>query len=187
MKPNFTESDACRSGRYCEKCRDPQAVLWRTELAKAWTLPGNDINFDCPHGKPWRGRKPKPVLFRILARAAHAAKSVAKTSVGIDRANDAVVEARLNVCRRCEHAVWKNNDVHTCGPMLESLKGQNLPSCGCVLKLKARDLKEACPVGKWPAVGRSAATAGGAEPLSNTPKPQLVPYQQQEPPHAHSG
>ena len=87
-----------------------------------------------------------------LTRAgAHAATSVAKTSLGIDRASDDLVEARLNVCRNCPggHATWKNGDLHTCGSMLESAKGTGDGACGCVLRAKASDQRERCPLGWW--------------------------------------
>ncbi|MCC6680717.1 MAG: hypothetical protein IT445_07425 [Phycisphaeraceae bacterium] len=46
--------------------------------------------------------------MNVIRRAGHAARSVAKTTLGIDRASDAQVEARLNVCRRCPggHATY---------------------------------------------------------------------------------
>lgn len=88
----------------------------------------------------------------LLRHAAHAAKSIAKTTIGIDRASSAQVEARLNVCRACPggHAVWKNGDIQTCGPLLESMRQPGRKTCGCVLRSKARDLKEKCPFGFWP-------------------------------------
>ena len=89
---------------------------------------------------------------RAGKRAAHGAKSVAKTSVGIDRLNNEQIEARLNVCRGCSKAVWQKDreDVHTCGPMVESMKREGKGTCGCVLRKKAKDAKEDCPFGYWP-------------------------------------
>src|SRR5699024_5669787 len=108
----------------------------------------------------------------IVRRAAHAAKSVAKTSVGIDRASDQQVEARLKVCRHCpgNHAVWRHNGktitpqtaeerdrlrtsgatVFTCGPMLEQQTPSTSKTRGCTLNKKARDLAEDCPNEWWP-------------------------------------
>jgi hypothetical protein len=90
--------------------------------------------------------------LNVLRHAGHAATSVAKTSLGIDRATDEQVEARLNVCRQCpgDHAIWRNGDVHTCGPMLASVREAGEGTCGCVLRKKARDLAEDCPFGWWP-------------------------------------
>lgn len=72
----------------------------------------------------------------------------------MDRATDAQVKARLDVCRSCpgNHAVWKNGDVSTCGPMLESIRGKAGGTCGCVLRKKARDLQEQCPFRWWPEI-----------------------------------
>jgi len=88
----------------------------------------------------------------LTRAAAHAATSVAKTSLSIERASGALVEARLDVCRNCPggYATFKGGDVHTCGPMLESAGGAGQGSCGCVLRAKARDAAESCPFGYWP-------------------------------------
>ena len=88
----------------------------------------------------------------LTRAAAHAAGSVAKTSLGIDRASDELIDARLDVCRQCpgDHATWKNGDVHTCGPMVESAVRAGDGTCGCILRAKARDAAENCPFGYWP-------------------------------------
>jgi len=101
-----------------------------------------------PFPPPTRGRQ----ALNLGKAAAHAATSVAKTSLGIDRAPDELVEARLNVCRNCpgNHATWKNGDVHTCGPMVESAKGVRDGTCGCLLRAKAKDVTERCPFNHWP-------------------------------------
>ena len=100
-----------------------------------------------------RGRR----TARAARRAAHGATSAAKTAVGIDRLPENQIQQRLDVCRRCpgHHAVWKKDgsDVHTCGPMLDSIKRAGQGTCGCVLAKKARDAKERCPFGYWPTVG----------------------------------
>jgi hypothetical protein len=72
--------------------------------------------------------------------------------VGIDRAAAALLEARLNLCRNCPggHATWTNGDLHTCGPMLESARGDGDGTCGCVLRAKARNRREGCPFGGGP-------------------------------------
>jgi len=91
---------------------------------------------------------------RAARRTAHGATSAAKTAVGIDRLPPPEVQRRLNVCRSCHHAVWEKDgsDVYTCGPMVESLRRAGQGTCGCVLSIKARDAKEACPFGYWPTV-----------------------------------
>lgn len=120
----------------------PQAYL---ELCRRWQT--------VPPSKP-RPSRPRQVV-NLVGSAARATRSVARTSLGIHRATNEQVEARLNVCRSCPggHATWKNGDVHTCGPMLESMKGSGHGTpgtCGCILRKKARDLKEDCPFGWWP-------------------------------------
>jgi len=93
-----------------------------------------------------------PQALNVMGNALHGAASIAKTTLGIDRASDEQVEARLNVCRQCPggHAVWKEGDVHTCGPMLQSMRDAGHGTCGCILHKKARDLDQACPFGWWP-------------------------------------
>lgn len=110
----------------------------------------------CRRWQAARPSKPRPSRSRQIANlidsAAHATHSVARTSLGINRASDEQVEVRLDICRQCpgNHAVWKNGDVHTCGPMLQSMKGEGGGTCGCILGRKARDLTEECPFGWWP-------------------------------------
>lgn len=119
---------------------DPQAYL---ELCRRWQ----------PAPPPKSRLSRTRQIVNILDSAARATRSVTKTSLGIDRATDEQVEARLNVCRNCPggHAVWASGgeDVYTCGPMLESMKGQGEGTCGCILRKKARDLAEDCPFGWW--------------------------------------
>lgn len=118
---------------------DPQAYL---DLCRRWQT--------APPSKP----RPSKVrqLANIARSTARATRSVTKTTLGMDRASDEQVEARLDVCRRCPggHAVMKDGDVHTCGPMLESMQGTSQGTCGCILRKKARDLTEHCPFGWWP-------------------------------------
>lgn len=100
---------------------------------------------------------------RAARRVAHAAHSIAKTSLGIDRASDEQIEVRLDVCRQCpgEHAIWKNGEVYTCGPMLESMKRAGQGTCGCILRKKARDLTENCPFGWWPTPAADILSGSG--------------------------
>ena len=117
---------------------EPQAYL---DLCRRWqTAP--------PKPRPSRPRQ----IVNMARSAARATRSVTRTSLGIDRASDEQVDARLNVCRQCpgNHAVWKNGNVHTCGPMLRSMAGNGGGTCGCILRRKARDLTEQCPFGWWP-------------------------------------
>ena len=36
-------------------------MAWRQSLAIAFDLPSGNVNFDCPHGKPWSAEKPAPM------------------------------------------------------------------------------------------------------------------------------
>ncbi|QDU33059.1 hypothetical protein KS4_11000 [Poriferisphaera corsica] len=98
-------------------------------------------------------RKPSTIRksTNVVKHVSHAGASVAKTSLGINRASKEQVTKRLAVCEKCpgDHAVWKNGKLYTCGPMLESMKKEGKGTCGCVLNLKARDMAEECPFGWW--------------------------------------
>ena len=98
---------------------------------------------------------------RVGRAAAHATKSVAKTSIGIGVATDEQIAARLAICVACpgRHATFKQDGtLHTCGPMLESLREAGRKTCGCVLNKKARDLAEDCPFGYWPTTPTESTT-----------------------------
>lgn len=89
----------------------------------------------------------------LVRGAARGAASMVKTGLlRQDRLDEEQFQARLDVCRQCPggHAVWKRGDVHTCGPMLKSMRQKKRKTCGCILKRKARDRKEDCPFGYWP-------------------------------------
>ncbi|MFZ0488565.1 MAG: hypothetical protein WAL83_16350 [Arenicellales bacterium] len=51
----FTESEQCKSFRFCKTCRDTGTVgkLWRRVVAKRFIVPSND--WKCPHGWKWGG------------------------------------------------------------------------------------------------------------------------------------
>lgn len=93
---------------------------------------------------------PRRQLINLAKAAGHAAKSIAKTSMGIDVLPDDQVKARLDVCGQCPHARRRDDgSLHTCGPMLESMRRSGVGTCGCVLSKKARDAAEHCPFGWW--------------------------------------
>lgn len=172
--PLFTDTPHCGQGalpKRCHVCRSRHSFRrLMSEYADrpVCRAPAGNINFDCPHGVEWIN-KPKVTeeaklqtgtlsiarqALNVTEHVLHGAASIAKTSLGIDRATDEQVEARLNICRRCPggHAVWTpgGGDVHTCGPMLESMRLSGQGTCGCILHKKARDLAEDCPFGWWP-------------------------------------
>ncbi len=51
----FTDTEQCKSFRFCKTCRDTGSVgrLWRRVVAKRYEVP--DINWKCPHGWKWGG------------------------------------------------------------------------------------------------------------------------------------
>jgi len=139
--PGYVDDVLARAERVDEEYYwiDPQAYL---DLCRRWqaaSLPTSQLS---------KSRQ----IITMARSAARATRSIARTSLGINRATDEQVDARLNACRQCpgNHAIWKNGDVHTCGPMVASMKGQGEGTCGCVLRRKARDLAEDCPFGWWP-------------------------------------
>jgi hypothetical protein len=55
----FVMSNHCTSKAHCETCRKLEdGRTWRRNLTKFFLLPDNNIDFACPHGKEWDGRKP---------------------------------------------------------------------------------------------------------------------------------
>jgi hypothetical protein len=114
---------------------------------KTWkqVLRGSD-----PMPTPMPSRKRQ--ALNVIGAVSHATKSIAKTTLGFDRASDVLVHARLAICRQCpgDHAVIRNGELHTCGPMLDSIRKAGEGTCGCILEKKARDLSEDCPFGWWP-------------------------------------
>jgi hypothetical protein len=74
-----------------------------------------------------------------LARIVHGAVGLIKAIVGIDRAPAAVVAARVQICRQCDHATRHRDGVRV-------LKCRE---CACWIKLKTRLAGEHCPLGRW--------------------------------------
>ncbi|MEM9109157.1 MAG: DUF6734 family protein [Planctomycetota bacterium] len=87
----------------------------------------------------------------MLKSVSHAAGSIARTKIAGQRLSNEAYQQRLDVCQQCPggHAKMRRGEVHSCGPMLASIKGKK-PTCGCYLKSKARDPKQDCPMGYWP-------------------------------------
>jgi hypothetical protein len=87
----------------------------------------------------------------LAKSAAGAATSAAKTAIGIDVVADEVFAERYETCRNCPsgNVRMKNGEPYTCGPMLESAMNRDGKTCGCVIRIKARDKKQSCPSGHW--------------------------------------
>lgn len=153
--PLFTETEHCHTrrdgvnGMSCRGCRS--SSHFRRSLLNTHRLPNNDINFDCPHGVPWpEGKAPKRKRGGVISAVANGAKSIIKTQLlQIDRVDDETHAARLATCDGCPDVIRKKGKPHRCGPMYESWKQQGGATCGCLLNLKARDIKQECPQGKW--------------------------------------
>lgn len=54
MKNLFTESESCLLMVHCPTCRDRKGgAAWRDMLRAAFRLPGDETDFECPHGAKW--------------------------------------------------------------------------------------------------------------------------------------
>ena len=74
------------------------------------------------------------------SQIAKGAAGLAKATLGIDRADDATIETRRNLCRACPEAV----------PCIKNTaKFCMCNKCGCLLKAKTVIASEKCPLGKW--------------------------------------
>lgn len=96
---------------------------------------------------------PLPKKKSLLKKITHAAKSVAQTSVGLHRVSQEQYNARIQTCAQCPggHVEFKNGKPFSCGPLL----GDKPKTCGCNIPSKARDIREDCPNGYWPTIGKS--------------------------------
>ncbi len=151
---SFFASIHCRSRAHCRACRGDRT--WRQRTAARHGL---EADFACPFGQDGAGGAPAEdsrlaAARQLVGRVAHGALSLAKTTLGRDRAAAALVEARLAVCRHCPggHAVrHPDGAVQSCGPLLAAAPSGARAPCGCWLRQKARDARERCPFGWWPA------------------------------------
>jgi hypothetical protein len=50
----FVLSTHCQSRAHCKVCRNfDGGRKWRESLSKAYQLPNNDVDFECPYGMQW--------------------------------------------------------------------------------------------------------------------------------------
>jgi hypothetical protein len=57
----FVITAHCTSRLHCRVCRNKEGGrIWRQSLAKNFTLPDNNIDFECPYGLQWNAQPPKP-------------------------------------------------------------------------------------------------------------------------------
>jgi len=143
---------ACHTRAHCATCRTD--ADWRENVTGV-------REFDCPHGvyiKDDVVHESQPPEPSKTQQAKNATKAIATgvasmVKTGIlrkGRVTDQEYKDRLNTCTNCpgNHAVFKNGALFTCGEFKNSITGK-LPTCGCVLTKKARDIKQDCPQGYW--------------------------------------
>ena len=64
---NWTESYACGCRVHCEACRNKEdGWEWRESLRKAFILPDDETDFECPHGIPWGAGPQTEVMLEAL-------------------------------------------------------------------------------------------------------------------------
>lgn len=163
--------------QFCGLCRQmDKGSAFRESILKIRGLETEVmVNFKCPKGLAWTEEHPDSTSpTNALVAAANGVKSIVKTRLlRLDRLSDLQVEDRLKVCRSCPggHATFKKGHLHTCGPMIKSIRAQGRGPCGCILRAKARDLKEDCPFGYWPKLDTGAEVGIESVPDSCTPPP----------------
>lgn len=74
----------------------------------------------------------------LVTRAVNFGKAVVRhVADGLERATDAVIQQRLEICRTCPECDLTNLVCRNAG-------------CGCFLRVKATWRSEDCPLSKWP-------------------------------------
>lgn len=68
-REKFTESAHCSFNSRCKACREASNADFRKSLAQICDLPGDNVNFDCPHGMAWRGEKPAAIAANYEPKA----------------------------------------------------------------------------------------------------------------------
>ena len=121
--PIFTESEACKSRRFCKPCLTD--AEWRASVSVRYAMPNG-----CPHGV---------TAQTAVQRIAHGVVGLAKVLTNVNRASDATIAAREATCGGCEHLDRSLLGIRRCD------------KCGCAVAAKIRLKAERCPVGKWEA------------------------------------
>lgn len=91
----------------------------------------------------------------LIAVALYGATGIAKVLLGMDRAGDGLIKARVKACYDCDQL---------------RLKVQ-CAICKCAIHFKARLASEVCPLGKWPELQTDGTLA-----LPEEPTPMLPPF-----------
>jgi hypothetical protein len=83
-KLEFTNTIHCRSHAHCKTCRMfNDGRSWRESLLKAFRLPGDLIDFECPEGRGW-GREPR-WRDRVMPPGEWLALLIKVATIGIKR------------------------------------------------------------------------------------------------------
>ena len=156
---NFFEQFECLSQAHCDFCRllTDEGRQWRESIAKHFSVPFDnaqgkpEIDFECPHGKPWLKEKPDgPLLSKILKAGS---KAIGRTFGG-DHISDADLAARVEICRACD--MIRIDDIgEWCGELIRLRLGKESKKnkgCGCLLNEKRLYIKFKCPRDKWPQI-----------------------------------
>lgn len=62
LRLKLIETEACVSRKHCGTCRDRDRGRWLREAwGKLLELPGDSVDFECPHGATWRDPSQRPV------------------------------------------------------------------------------------------------------------------------------
>ena len=97
----------------------------------------------------------KVSVIDTMKKVAGAAESIVNTTMsGTNRVSLEQFNERLSVCKNCPSGVVtlnKHGQPHRCGKIDDIFKkqGKGKP-CGCILKKKAKDKRQDCPMGHWP-------------------------------------
>ncbi len=86
-------------------------------------------------------------LTQTAGKVLHGAVALVKVAVGADAAPDAVIAARRDICRRCDHATRSNEPRFAANRGLTTLS--RCRKCGCFIVAKTKLAGERCPLGRW--------------------------------------
>jgi len=84
---------------------------------------------------------------RQVGRLAHGAIAAPRAAVGLDPADDEVIESRRRICAECDQATARKNLTHLGLHALSPVSRCRM--CRCQLHLKTRLASERCPRGLW--------------------------------------
>ncbi len=120
----FINSITCATQVHCQTCRDFQGGRkWRMGLCKAFILPNNKIDFDCPLGIPWN-----PTSDQLPELVKQVVKNIKRISEERKEKN-----RRVEICLQCKD--------YSC-MMFQSIK-----IALCKARKKIKDFN--CPLSKF--------------------------------------